>query len=111
MQNDIKTAKRCRVRYNAETLGKSLKRARTEKGLSQRAVCDRSGVPQAQLSRIERGLVHFSVETMVELARVLDLEPIPVPWKFIPAVTGIIRRRAEGPPRPAYTLDSDEDDQ
>lgn len=103
MQNDIKTAKRCRVRYNAEALGKSLKRARTEKGLSQRDVCDRSRVPQ-------RGLVNFSVETMVELARVLDLEPILVPRKFIPAVTGIIRRRAEGPPRPAYTLDSDEDD-
>ncbi len=42
-----------------------LKRARKEAGVSQRAVSDRSGVSQAQLSKIERGRVNFSVETMV----------------------------------------------
>lgn len=110
MQNDIKRPKRYRSRYNAETLGKKLKRARIEKGMSQRALCERTDVPQAQLSRIERGLVNFSVETMVQLARALGLEPMLVPAKLVPTVAYIIRPHPEGPLPRMHMPDGDEDD-
>ena len=87
-----------------------LKRARKEAGASQRAVSARSGVAQSHLSQIERGRVDFSVETMVQLARALDLEPMLVPKKYIPAVTSIVWRGPDAPRQPMYVPDWGEDD-
>jgi transcriptional regulator with XRE-family HTH domain len=110
MQNTIKQALRSGPPYNAETLGKMLKRARKETGVSQRAVSDRSGVSQAQLSKIERGRVNFSVETMVRLTRALELELMLVPRKYIPVVKSLIRRGPDAPPQRMYMPDWGRDD-
>lgn len=109
MQNTIKTALRSRRPYNAETLGKMLKRARKDAGASQRAVSARSGVAQSHLSRIERGREDFTVETMVQLARALDLELMLVPKKYIPAVTSIAWRGPDAPQQQMYMPDWGED--
>jgi transcriptional regulator with XRE-family HTH domain len=87
-----------------------LKRARREAGVSQRAISDRSGVSQAQLSKIERGRVNFSVETMVRLARALELEPMLVPRKYIPVVKSLVRRGPDAPPQRMYMPDWGRDD-
>jgi transcriptional regulator with XRE-family HTH domain len=87
-----------------------MKRARKETGVSQRAVSDRSGVSQAQLSKIERGRVNFSVETMVRLTRALELELMLVPKKYIPVVTSIVRRGPDAPPQRMYMPDWGRDD-
>lgn len=51
-----------------------LKAARQKKGLSQRALADRVGVPQAHVSRIEQGLVNPTATTLDQLAAALGLE-------------------------------------
>ena len=46
---------------------------------------------QAQISLIERGCVNLSLETFIQLARALQLEPMLVPRKYIPLVQSLAR--------------------
>lgn len=72
----------------------ALKVARLRKGLSQRALSARSGVPQSHISRIERGAVDIQLSSLVELARALGLELKLVPRKAVPAVDSVVRTTA-----------------
>ena len=67
--------------YATEHIAESLKAARERKGLSQRALSAKAGVPQSHISKIERGAVDLRLSSLVELARVLDLELTLVPRK------------------------------
>lgn len=96
----------------------TLKTAREAEGLSQRDLSVRSRVPQSHISKIENGAVDLRTSSLVELARVLDLELVLVPRRAVPAVRSIVRglargkRGSDGPLAevpPAYALD-DEDD-
>ena len=109
---------------DVEHIGKAIKKAREAKGLSQRALAKSSGIPQSHISKIERVGVDLTLSSLQALARSLDLEPVLVPRKLIPAVKSLIRtsRNVTVAPetgeleisghaiRPAYTLDEDEDD-
>ncbi|WP_119272276.1 helix-turn-helix domain-containing protein [Taklimakanibacter deserti] len=96
--------------YIVEDIGKDLKKARQGKGLSQRALSAASGVPQGHISKIETGTVDLRLSSLIELARILDLELMLVPRKYIPAVQSIVRQAsADQNQRPAYTLDEDDD--
>ncbi len=101
--------------YNTEQIAQALKDARQTKGLSQRALSARSGVPQSHISKIENGAVDLRVSSLVELARVLDLDLALVPRKAMPAVQSIVRSSAannrpeSNEVRPAYNLDEDDD--
>ncbi len=59
----------------------SLKKARTEAGLSQRRLAVRSGIPQSAIARIERGRVVPRIDTFTRLLEAcgvwLDTRPIP----------------------------------
>ncbi|GAW36494.1 antitoxin HipB [Roseovarius sp. A-2] len=77
--------------YATEHIAESLKAARERKGLSQRALSAKAGVPQSHISKIENGAVDLRLSSLVELARVLDLELTLVPRKKLPAVRAIIR--------------------
>jgi transcriptional regulator with XRE-family HTH domain len=77
--------------YATDHISIALKRAREAKGLSQRALGDLAGVPQSHISKIESGGVDLRVSSLVELARVLDLELALVPRKSVPAVSAIVR--------------------
>lgn len=74
-----------------EQLAKTLKSARTSKGLNQRELAEKAGLEQPQISKIERGAVDLRVSTLVAIARVLDLEIALVPRKAVPAVQSIVR--------------------
>lgn len=96
----------------------ALKTARTRKGLSQRALAERTGVAQAQISKIERGMVDLRLSSLVELARSLDLELMLIPRAAITPVTGLVRLAVGGSAAakengraltPAYRLEEDED--
>lgn len=87
-----------------------LKRARKHAGDSQRAVSVRSGVAQSHLPQIEIGRVDFTVETMVQLARALDLEPMLVPKKYIPAVTSIAWLGPDAPQQQIQARLGEDDD-
>lgn len=77
--------------YLNEQILKSLKEARKRKGLSQRELSTKSGVPQSHISKIENGGVDLRVSSLIALARVLDLELALVPRKTVPAVKSIVR--------------------
>lgn len=80
--------------YAIEYVAGTLKAARERKGLSQREFSKQSGVPQSHISKIESGAVDLRLSSLVELARVLDLELVLVPRKSVPAVQSIARRSA-----------------
>ncbi len=127
------------MRYENEDIIGALKAARGAKGLSQRDLSAKIGVPQSHISKIESGGSDLKLSSLIELARALDLELALVPHKFMPAVNGIIRnaigqgspkasskvrRKMEHartlrnriadttpePPHPAYALDQEDDD-
>jgi transcriptional regulator with XRE-family HTH domain len=99
-----------------EYLTKSLKSARQEKKLSQRALSLKIGIQQTQISRIESGLADLRVSTLVELARSLDLEVMLIPRSLFPAVNSITQKKSNSDtgsivPGPAYRLGSGADDE
>ncbi|WP_081916718.1 helix-turn-helix domain-containing protein [Caulobacter sp. UNC358MFTsu5.1] len=69
----------------------ALRDTRGRKGWSQRDVTARMKLTQAQLSRIESGAADVRLSTFVELARLLDLEPVLVPRTALSGVNAIIR--------------------
>jgi HTH-type transcriptional regulator/antitoxin HipB len=101
--------------YVVEYLAEALKAARAGKKLSQRGLSKTTGMPQAQISKIENAAVDLKASTLIELARALDLEVMLVPRKHVPAVKSLIGLTATSgsdtvPPRPAYALDDEGDD-
>ena len=96
--------------HNTSSIIESLKAARKDAGLSQRAVASKTGIDQSNFSKIETGKSDITLSTLVEIARALDREIMLVPRKFVPAVNNIIAGDDAAPaPRPAYQLD-DEDE-
>ena len=86
------------MKYVTENIAKVLKEARLAKGLSQRDLSARVGVPQSHISRIESGAVDLRVSSLIELARIYDLELALVPRKTVPAVQSIVRTSAASTP-------------
>ena len=84
--------------YATEHIAPTLRSARETRGLSQRALSAMAGVPQSHISKIENGTVDLRVSSLVELARVLDLELVLVPRKAVSAVHAVARSRAESVP-------------
>ena len=60
-----------------------LNMARRRAGLSQRELARRTGTPQPSISRIERGVVSPTVDTMERLVRAcgMELEPVDQPGR------------------------------
>ena len=81
-----------------EAIGRQLSEARARKGLSQRALADRVGLPQGHISKIEQGQVDLRLSSLTELARALDLDVQLVPRHALPAVEGVLRA-AEAEPQ------------
>lgn len=78
--------------YANEDIVRSLKVAREAKGLSQRDLGARIGVPQGHISKIESGRTDIRLSSLIEIARALDLELTLVPRKALPAVEAMVRR-------------------
>ena len=97
------------MKYTTENIARALKEARLAKGLSQRDLSARVGVPQSHISKIESGAVDLRVSSLIELARIYDLELALVPRKTVPAVQSIVRASAASTPRAAYSLDEEGD--
>lgn len=74
-----------------ESLIETLRDARGRKGWSQRHLSQKAGLTQAHLSRIESGAVDLKLSTFLELARLLDLEPVLTPRFALSAVNALIR--------------------
>lgn len=85
--------------YATEDIIRTLKNAREAKGLSQRALSARTGLPQSHISKIESGGTDIRLSSLIELARVLDLELKLVPRKAVPAVETVVRSTVPPPPQ------------
>lgn len=101
--------------YAIRPLTDALKAARDKKGLSQRALGSKIGVPQGRLSKIENAAIDLQTSNLLEIARALDLEVMLVPRPLVPAVTSLIRQMEPGEkpveaPRPVYGLSEEEGD-
>lgn len=88
------------MNYTTDHIATTLKNAREAKGLSQRALSELVRAPQSHISKIENGGVDLRVSSLVELARVLDLELALVPRKSVSAVNSIVRSTAGAPRQP-----------
>lgn len=102
--------------YTIEHIARALRKARKAKGLSQRELGKKAGVPQGHISKIENGAVDLRVSSLVALARTLDLELALVPRKVVPALKSLVRSsaayalRERRAPQPLYNLDEEGDD-
>lgn len=105
------------MNYEVQQITESLRNARLAKGMSQTELHKLTGVPQAQISRIEANSVDLRLSSLIAIANALDLELALVPRKASPAVNSIIRQatarasvsETQDVTRPAYTLDEDND--
>jgi HTH-type transcriptional regulator/antitoxin HipB len=66
-----------------------IRKARQSKGLTQSGLGSRIGQPQSAVSRIERG-GDLRVSTLLEMARVMEMEPILIPKHLVPAVHALL---------------------
>ena len=96
------------MNYSVQELAAKLKTARENKGLSQKALGAKIGIPQSHISKMEQGIVDFQVSTLIEMARALDLEPVLVPREFLSAVEAIQQVSRGTKSIPAYRLDEED---
>ena len=101
------------MEYSMQHIGVQLKKVRIEKGLSQRALSIKSGVPQSHISKIESGLVDLQTSSLIELSRALDLELMLVERSLVHTVRALQRGKKQKTtePRPMYRLDEDENEE
>ncbi|WP_088690933.1 MULTISPECIES: helix-turn-helix transcriptional regulator [unclassified Rhizobium] len=78
--------------YATDEIVKQLRETRERKPLSQRELSQLSGVPQAQISRIESNSIDLRLSTLIAIAHALDLEIALVPRKAVPAIKSITRQ-------------------
>ena len=90
--------------YLVENIAQELKAARKEKGLSQRELGARVGVPQSHISKIENGAVDLKTSSLIELTRALDLELMLVPRALVPTVQGLQRSLFSRERSPSQTV-------
>jgi transcriptional regulator with XRE-family HTH domain len=89
--------------YDVDMIMEALRTARESKRLTQRELSALAGVPQAHISKIERGGVDLRLSSLIEIARVLDLEVVLVPRKLIPVIEAIARSKKKLGTPPADT--------
>jgi HTH-type transcriptional regulator / antitoxin HipB len=84
-----------------------IREAREAKQLTQSELGRLVGQPQSSVSRIERG-GDVRLSTLLEMARILDLEPWFIPKRLVPAVQALIQYAADPDPsqRPAQSQSS-----
>jgi len=91
--------------YVAAQMASALKSAREAKGLTQRDLSKRAGVPQAHISKIENNTVDLRLSSLFALAHALDLELTLVPRKALPAVQSLIRTAGTNATAPRISKD------
>ncbi len=107
------------MNYAIQDIVETLRARRRAKGLSQRDLGQRVGLPQSHVSKIEKGGTDIKLSSLVEMARALDLEVALVPRSAFAAVNAIVKSSSsqqesdQGPwarQIPAYRLDEDDND-
>ena len=74
-----------------ESWSTALRDARRNAGISQRELASVVGFPQGHISRIESGAVDPRVSSAAKIARALELEPMLIPRRALPAVLELLQ--------------------
>ncbi|ABF43570.1 transcriptional regulator, XRE family [Candidatus Koribacter versatilis Ellin345] len=99
------------MEYIFKNIGSLIRAERLRRGLTQTELASHVRMPQSQLSRIEKG-ANVSLSTLAEISRALDLEPMLIPKRLLPAVNHIIGYTTSGDPeaqRPPSLVSHEED--
>lgn len=88
-----------------EEIAKKLQAARKAKELTQAELGAKMGLPQSHISQIESGRVDLRFSSLLEMARLLDLEPMLIPRALTPAVRSITSNGNQGQ-EPAWRPDT-----
>ena len=72
-----------------ELMAGQVKAAREAKGLSQRALSERTGIPQSHISKIENAGSDIRISSMLTIAHALDLELRLVPRRLVPLLENL----------------------
>ena len=59
--------------FDYAVLGKTIRDARREKGLSQEVLSGLAGIARTHLTMIESGTMHPTIETLCKIAQALDM--------------------------------------
>ncbi|MGD0679519.1 MAG: helix-turn-helix transcriptional regulator [Polyangiaceae bacterium] len=89
------------------TLLEQLRAARRERKIAQKALGERLGLPQSHVSAIEAGKVDPRLSSVLEFARVLDLEPMLIPRDRVLAVRALLEGK---PDAPLWSVDEEEEE-
>ncbi len=96
---------------SAKAFAAQLKAARKKQKLSQRTLAEYVGLPQSHISNIENGKVDMRLSNVIEISRVLGLEPMLIPRRYMSAVKGLMQQKTTSDTfEPAFTLDDEDDD-
>jgi transcriptional regulator with XRE-family HTH domain len=82
---------------NRESIIQAIVASRKAKGLTQTALATQLGIPQSHVSRLETGKVDLRTSSLIEFARLVDMEVMLVPRKWVPAVRKLVEERDGNP--------------
>ena len=99
------------MNYSIQEIAAGIKAARKNKGLSQRALSAKVGIPQSHISKIEQGMVDLQTSSLIEIARALDLELVLVSRSHLSAVQALqAAPQKMSKSIPAYRLSDEEEE-
>lgn len=93
-----------------EDIIEKLHAARKTKGLTQGALGAKMGLPQSHISQIEAGKIDMRLSSFLEMARLLDLEPMLIPRTLTPAVRSMLSDGGDKMSQPAWQPDNEEEE-
>jgi len=93
-----------------QEIAMQIKLARKKKGISQRELSAKVGIPQSHISKIEQGLVDLQTSTLIQIARALELELMLVSRIHLTIVEAIQNQSSRTESLPAYQLSEGDED-
>ncbi|MDE5446723.1 helix-turn-helix transcriptional regulator [Bradyrhizobium hipponense] len=89
-------------------LGRLLRDARKQAGLTQQQVAERAGISRPRYRDIEQGDAAARANTLINVARALGMELMLIPQAMVPGVNALLRP-SDDEDRPAFTTDADDE--
>jgi len=82
--------------YTVSDIVGQLREERKQRQMSQVHLGQLLGVPQSQITRIERGGSDIRLSTLLEMSHALGLEPVLIPKSLLPAVRHLLAKEQIG---------------